>query len=224
MLRGWLLPGWGSGDQGRDTALRRSCPGARDGAGTAEQGLAPGPAAQTGATARQHGQGKNRPFPATAMGFLALCKRGLPEPQPQVGGSSSGTRVQGQGCQHLSAASDESARPQPHNLYSLIRRAGAPAQPCGAHRGGGAGRPIPPAGRGLEVMKFVNGECLRLEQSSRGAGTAGAAEPRAAGLPHSIAPPAQPCLAASLWKTMQTRAGERRQPVMSYDLFHLLPA
>lgn len=38
-------------------------------------------------------------------------------------------------------------------------------------------------------MKFVNGECLRLEQSSRGAGTAGQRSHGLLGSPRSIAPP-----------------------------------
>lgn len=117
-------------------------------------GLTEQDSVQMGATA----QGKDTP-PGTTTTPRSLQ---VGTPQPHFGAGGIGAHRHS--CQHLSAASDESARLQPHNLYSLIQRAG-----------GATGRPIPPAGRGLEVMKFVNGECLQLGRAAalRGGGRLG---------------------------------------------------
>lgn len=171
-----LLPG-GSGH--RDTGHKGNCQG---------------PAPQSRTQCRQEQWHRERRCPQALPQPFALCRWGHPS---QFGAGSIG--VHRHSCQHLSAASDESARLQPHNLYSLIRRAG-----------GATGRPIPPAGRGLEVMKFVNGECLQHGRAAalRGSGRLGLPQQ------HRLLLQQHPHTSAE---------GRREEPVTSY-LLCLLPA
>lgn len=107
--------------------------------------------------------------------FLDFWKQGTPRPGPLVPpwwwpGEG--------GCRRcLSAASDESARPNPRDLYSLIRHHRLPTRarvPGSAPAGAGPRGTVPPHREGTEVMKFVNGECLggwsRGSPGAQGAG------------------------------------------------------
>lgn len=165
--------------------------------------------------------GEELTFPSCHHGVPHPLQVGAPPAPAPVWGLVAAGRGAGPGLP-APFCSVRRIRPSPAPQFVQLNPTGrgAGSAPRSAPRGGsGASNPTRREGTGGYEICEWGVSAAGAEQPRRG--HCGAAEPRAAGLPTQHRPTAQPGRTAG----RRCRRGlGRRQPVMSYDLFHLLPA